>query len=362
MSSKQPYTFKIKSPLNEEVAYNLLIKRGWVPSNSTAIIHDLLHIDYIEIIYTSEKERYAALRTMKVDVYQQSIIKNRLDGVTRLGDKVALYTRLIKHNKDRRLSYMTKAYNVKSSKDLKRLKSKLFKTHQYYIIKSSSGVAGLDILSVDNWKDLQKFTSTLLNKKMQVNISEYIDKPLLWNKKKFHLRLYFFSYVKTIDSDYQFETYLMDMGYIFTAKDDFQLGDLSNKEIHDSHLESTPKEWLFPRDFKKKFNVTQTKKVQRQIIKILYDVSSAFDGIIKSYSESKCGYHLHGTDFMIDENFNVFLLEFNTRTGLKAPRTKASQTRFTKKMFESIMLTFVDPILKPDKPSRCKSSFIKIYP
>ena len=138
-------------------------------------------------------------------------------------------------------------------------------------------------------------------------IQEYINNPLLFKNKKFHIRVYFL-YIPPNQG------YLLDIGKIFTAKSNYIKGDYQNQDIHDTHLKSTPKALYFDRDFVAEFGVKKARLIVKQMLRIFKDVLKCIDA--KCYTESPTCYEVFGADVMIDEEFVAKLIEVNTKIGL----------------------------------------------
>jgi len=168
--------------------------------------------------------------------------------------------------------------------------------------------AGVGVTVVTNDKELQDIRKELCKKFNNIIISEYIQNPLLYEGRKFHLRMYIL-----INSD---ETWsFWERGKAMTAKLPYIKGDWTNKLIHDSHGETTPKDIYFPEDILPK---DKYKFVYQQMHTILTAVAKIIKPHIKCYEESKYCCEVFGIDFMLTDDYVVKLIEINAEAGYGA--------------------------------------------
>ena len=278
-------------------------------------------------------------------------IKNLVDDEKySIADKEKLYTNLFNLNQNKTSFYLKPQLNIDlTSFTIKKyeLLLKLFQTEKIWIMKPVDGFAGKGIKVIENRVQCTQYlkeikTNANLKKYKKWVIQEYITKPLLFKKRKFHIRAYFLYIPNSNKSKSNISSnnsgYLLDIAKIFIAGKDYIVGDYQNQSIHDTHLKSTPQPLYFERDFKKEFGKASTTKVKKQMITIFKDVLKCLNA--KCYSESKKCYELFGADLMIDENMIVKLIEVNTKIGLGSyPNDKLD---INKIIFENVMDVVLD--------------------
>lgn len=245
-------------------------------------------------------------------------LSNMLDNITNIDEKNVLYNNFKKQFPNEYLKILSKSFilnkndkynegDILIAKPLNYL-SELNKNRK---LAASRGEDMIIINSIEKMENAKQ----LLNKYDNILISKYIINPLLFKKKKFHLRLCFI--ISIINSKYN--AYLLDIMRIFTSKLPFKLEDFNNKDIHDTHLKSTDKDYFFPQDFTTE-NMGQN--ITPEIINTLWDkirdiikkiVIIGYNDVNKIclYNNHKNGFHIFGPDIMIDIDLNPILLECN---------------------------------------------------
>ena len=168
--------------------------------------------------------------------------------------------------------------------------------------------AGVGVTVVTNDKELEDIRKELCKKFKHIIISEYIQNPLLYEGRKFHIRMYIL-----INSDATWSFW--ERGKAMTAKSPYKKGDWTNKLIHDSHGETTPKDIYFPEDILPKDKYSY---VYQQMKIILSAVAKIIKPHIKCYEESKYCCEVFGIDFMITDDYTVKLIEINAEAGYGA--------------------------------------------
>ena len=163
-------------------------------------------------------------------------------------------------------------------------------------------------------------------------LQEYINDPLLVKGRKFHIRMYYLVYHK--------QAFLYNVGQVYTAKKKFKQSDYSNKDIHDSHITGSLEGVYFPDSFKLSKKIKQN--LHQQIIDIFTDVKSITK--VGCFPETKDCYEILGADLMITADYQVKLIEINTKIGYK----EFEGIRFNKYLIENEMKTIVDNIFPPE--------------
>jgi hypothetical protein len=181
-------------------------------------------------------------------------------------------------------------------------------TKSVYIVKpvGQGACAGVGVTVVTNDRELEDARKELSKRFKNVIISEYIQNPLLYEGRKFHLRMYIL-----INSE-PFSWSFWDQGKAMTAKLKYKNSDWTNKLIHDSHGETTPEDIYFPEDILPKGKYDY---VYKQMKTILGAVSEIIKPNVKCYEESKYCCEIFGIDFMITDDYTVKLIEINAEAG-----------------------------------------------
>ena len=164
-------------------------------------------------------------------------------------------------------------------------------------------------------------------------LQEYINNPLLVKGRKFHIRIYYLVY--------RTEAFVYNVGKIITAGEKYKREDYSNKKIHDSHITDSLQGMFFPESLK--LTKKREKEVWGQIIELFKDIKKL--GKFECFPESKDCYQIFGADLMITDNYQVKMLELNTKLGFN----EFEGIRFNKYLIENEMQTIVDNIFPPEK-------------
>lgn len=227
--------------------------------------------------------------------------------------------------------------------------SNCFKHNKKWILKIIEGGAGKHIYVIDNYKsfvdkikDLQKVNDPLFV------MSEYIDNPLTFKNKKFHLRLFY------MYNPSNKKGYLHKYGFIYTAEKNYAKKNYQNKNIHDTHFGSTKDDYYFPHQFIKLYPKNTLLHIYKQLIEIFHYVKLINKA--SCYPESNKCFQIFGADIMITEDFKVKLLEINNRIGIATYDNKL----ITKYLMEGILETIIDPILPPKNKQPKYNYFIEV--
>lgn len=187
-----------------------------------------------------------------------------------------------------------------------------------WIAKSSAGAKGAGILiSHDAAKLLE-----LIDNQGQVHIiQKYLERPLLLEpgRRKFDIR----SWVLV---DHQYNIYLYREGVLRTSSEPYNSGDLADMTSHltnhciqkeHSHNYGRYEEGneMFFDDFRlyllNTHSVTLESAILPQIKHIIRSVLSCIEPAISTKHLSYQSFQLFGFDFMVDEDFKVWLIEIN---------------------------------------------------
>lgn len=260
-----------------------------------------------------------------------SKIASQLTDINSLSNKKLQYENLVKYLNGRP-DYLPLTISF-TEKNMSKLKSH-FTTDKNnikkkWIIKPENSLSRRGIVIIDNYQDLQKHISN--SGYGEWIFQQYIDNPLLIDKKKFHFRLY----VIVVQDKEKFEIYIYKKGFMYFAKKEYNI----NKIEHDTHLsgESSIKQvMVYPEDFTKHFSEDiYNKKIVPQFAKIAREtILSVKDKLICINEEKgeKC-FKFFGYDVLVDKDYKLYLAEINARIiSLKYP-----PSYFKKEFYEAIM-------------------------
>ena len=195
-----------------------------------------------------------------------------------------------------------------------------------WIIKPENSLARKGVKVVNNYKDL--YDHVIKSKYNEWICQEYIENPLLIDKKKFHFRLY----VLIIKSEKKFEIYTYNKGFMYFSKLEYSK-DTINKDSHLSGESSKNHVKVFPEDFFKHFSekdyfekiVPQFKNIAKETVLANYDNIQCIN-YIKNH---KC-FKFLGYDILIDKDFKCYLAEINARLiSLKYPPENFKEDYYT---------------------------------
>jgi hypothetical protein len=208
------------------------------------------------------------------------------DDKQKVGRKNELYKNLgmkLKSSPKSSLSkYLLEQYNFDWSKSYKENKVTteisyvkdifLKNPNKVWIYKPVAGYHGMNIRIFKSFDEFESYINTFIktyspiwdnpkNKSkmlLQSNwvIQEYIEKPLLFENKKFHIRPIFL-YSK-FDGDNHKYGYILDRILVAHAYENYKFDDFNNPRIHDTHFSSTTSGRIyFQEDFLKKRILTK---------------------------------------------------------------------------------------------------------
>ena len=289
-------------------------------------------------------------------------VKNMMgDGKKTIVQKNNLYTNLKKYNRGKNVrKYLLeqKNFRIDKSFDTKKYKylfnptniddnkigdnkignnkigdKKINENKNVWILKLVEGFSGKGIHILEKYSDFEKLINVSKSKLSigkEYVLQKYIVNPFLYKGKKFHLRVYF------IVSSVLDHAYIYDKMFVVTAKKKYKKDNYENKDIHDTHFDSTEREILFHKSFPNNIQI----KVMKQITNIFKDVLK----IIKKdcYSNKDC-FEIFGADIMILDNLDVKLIEINSKIGYKL--FKFSNNKYYHELIENVLDNIVSKIL-----------------
>ena len=227
-----------------------------------------------------------------------------------------------------------------------------------WVLKRTNLNRGRQMKVLSNLDEIIKEINSIFEEKKPNNliIQKYIEQPLLYNGRKFDIRIWvLFTY---IGKDSKYEVFVFKEGHLKACSDIFNI-DSDNLFIHltnysvQKHNKNFSKVeigneisfQLFQQELNRQNSGKNFKKdILPQIIKIIGLTSKAVKNKINIMNRKNC-FEIFGYDFILDVNFKPFLLEINTNPGLEessplikmlVPRMIADALRFTiDKSFDS---------------------------
>jgi len=368
----------VKSPkfLNRKHLYNHLVNAGLIPDKAMSIIsrrYDTilkkLKITMMELCTREKKIKPLSLEDglVKADVFfyiegnpkldqifykYHSYFSNALSNeIYNYINKDRLYDSVVKYNPNKPdiLKYFIKVFMFSNQNKI------IFPGN--YILRPTNSFAGKDILYIHNKNDLtmaNKYYSNARNYKnkpynfSEITVSDIITDLALFRGRKFHIRMYYIvSYLNGIVN-----SFLLDIGEIFTAKLQFNTNVPFSKEVHDTHGTSTDSEYFFPKDFNDaNLEVPITTQMLDELrIKckiICSSITSVFtankDKIL--FENQDNGYYLYGLDIFVKSNFEPIIIEINNNPGFGMKNIENSEY-LSKILFGWINEIVIEPFFK----------------
>ena len=305
-----------------------------------------------DIFFYNILNTYTDKRLYSYNKYLTNILNINYDLIFR---KNVLYDNIYKFSPEIAKKYLIETFNINEIEK--------YQFPEYYILRPSISKRGHDILYIHNKDELNKaikFYNTNTNYKgikiysSNVVASKFITDLLLFQGKKFHLRIYYM--VSCINGI--INSFVLDDGCIITAKEQYDLEIPYTKEKHDTHFKSTEKDYTITNDFNTtNLGIEMNKPIYSKIyneIKII--CSSMSKLIINSYSNTnilypnqKNGFHIFGLDIFIKRDLTPVLIECNMHPGFSR-YTEKRQNTFSKFIYNWINDTVLEPLFKYNDP------------
>ena len=213
-------------------------------------------------------------------------------------------------------------------------KMKIPKTHyigkNLWVLKRTNLNRGRQMKVLSNLDEIIKEINLMFEEKKPNNliIQKYIEDPLLYNGRKFDIRIWvLFTY---LSKDSKYEIYVFKEGHLKACSDNFNI-DSDNLFIHLTNY-SVQK---YNKNFSKveigneiSFQMFQKELIRQnsgknfkkdifpEIIKIIGITAKATKNKINIMNRKNC-FEIFGYDFILDTSFKPFLLEINTNPGLE---------------------------------------------
>lgn len=283
---------------------NILNRNGWTEAD----VDKVDQIDKVGLLYMENDadKKFYGVKT------QISTVLNKNDSV--ISDKFELYKNMVEYYPETAKDHMAKSYDL--SEYLKLSDDKRFAVA---IVKplGHGAYAGAGVKVVINDQELKKAADEM-KKYDGALVSEYIDNPMLFNGRKFHIRaLLLVRIIKQKDQSQAVSGTLWTRGTLITARLPYKHSDYDNPNIHDSHLKSTPNDLFFPEHLAEKgINTDAIFEQMNAIAQDVVGVLAHFKNLL--YPEANSAVAVFGLDFMVDDQYVVRLLECNHKIGCKS--------------------------------------------
>jgi hypothetical protein len=309
------YFFKTQF-LDQEVVETLFRQRGnWEPyeKGMQAVTYKYVDGKYVF--------RFPWIWKIQTDI--TNVVATAKETIT---EKNNLYNNLLKRFPKIAKKYMMEQHDLKVATAKVEDYKHLFTKNRVWILKPIGGYSGHGIRIITSYKQFEsafkKLPSVLMKPsltKKTTNVpykewvlSEYITNPLLFQGKKFHLRMYF---MYTCEN----KGYLSKMALITTAAKKFSTGNYGNSNIHNSHVNKTAKFHFFPNAFLEEYG--ENKEIKKKIVNLYKQLLELFQHVLKliragCFPEAKKCYETFGVDIMITDDFKVKLIEVNDKIGV----------------------------------------------
>ena len=180
--------------------------------------------------------------------------------------------------------------------------------------------------------DLEKIINEINQIKSELKvkyiiIQKYIEKPLLYCGRKFDIRIWvLFTYLLKVN---KFEAYVFKEGHLKASSEIFDLNNLDlfihltnysvqkyNKNFSKNEIGNEISFNTFQKELDKnnKEKVNFKKDIFVKIIQIIGITANIAKNKINGFNRKNC-FEIFGYDFILDEDYNPFLLEINTNPG-----------------------------------------------
>ena len=208
-----------------------------------------------------------------------------------------------------------------------------FSGNNLWLIKRINLNRGREIKILSKLEDISNEINQIkeIGEKLKyIIIQKYIERPLLYNGRKFDIRIWvLFTYLEKVD---KFECYVFKEGHLKASSETFDINSL-DPYIHLTNYSVQKYSKNFSKieigneisfnDFQNELNKNKNNNISinfkkdiffGKIIKIIEITANAAKNKINVYGKKNC-FEIFGYDFILDEEYNPFLLEINTNPG-----------------------------------------------
>lgn len=294
--TQYPLTFKLSgaSGLNHAILTAILNQHGFIPAES--------EIGFLMLEYNPGTSKFTREHTLL-----QCVIKNLLAETKRLiTNKELLYTSMLAEDP----GVTTLAPTRKLTPELQ------LKAGEVLIVRPVGPMAccGRGISVVTTNSELQQ-ARLLVKPYASAIVSTYIQNPLLWFGRKFHIRMYLLIRAASVQVPYHYA--LWSRGKILTALLPYSNQDWNNKSIHDTHGDTTPHNLWFPENLP---DITRRQEIYDKMMQSINVVGRIMQKNVTMYTESIHAFEVFGCDFLVTDTYDVILMEINDHVGFKSLR------------------------------------------
>jgi hypothetical protein len=215
-------------------------------------------------------------------------------------------------------------------------------------LKTNIVISSSDNIIICETNDDFEFYKHIINDYDYIVSQDYILNPHLFNKKKYHVRIYLL--ITIIDNI--FNSYTIKYGKIIVARDNYPLTDCDTNNNYKNVYQHLSKyifndnDYEFPNDLNTENNINDKNIIENIWIKIqdiLVKLSVILSDNIYQHKNTKHSFHLFGLDFMLTNNYDVKLLEVNRYPCLTTKFDKNKKNNLEENLFNLID----DVVLKP---------------
>lgn len=357
-SGKRFYTYKFYTditpdsgnhPLNMNKIATIFSARGnWIESPQK----DAATLMYIDLYSFAEQKKTYSYKSDITNIIRsiehQSINKSNL------------YKLLQTYNPIITEKFMMRQYDINLD-NYKSINSNIFSNP--FILKPVHSWGGSGIVILDNYDSYKlyldeyskknfKFKSKSKRFRPEWVLAEYIEKPMLFKNRKFHLRIPFLYYKK--------RGYVAKEYRIVTAASEYKAFNYNVKSIHDTHTKGSLKNYFFPQDLEKN-NIPHStiQSIQTQIDELFSHLTQIMENNNFNYQcfdNTKHCFTIYGADVMITHDHKIKLLEINTRSGF------TYNGDYVERMINDIAIIVLDDLYPPENSVPDKLQFFKHIP
>jgi hypothetical protein len=251
-------------------------------------------------------------------------------------DKNNIYDNIKKYNSKVKVNsnYFIETFTLTFTK----ADEKKFEFPGNYITRPVSGFAGSDIFYIQSPEQRSEVISYYIEqltedrkrqkyKPTDIIVSKIITDLLLFKSRKCHLRIY---YMVAVLED-EISCFILDIGEILTAKQNYNLEIPFTKEVHNTHGYSTDADYFFPEDLTPD-NISSLRKGRYDELNIdtilegIREIGKCISNIVNSiygdkpksllFENQKNGYYIYGLDILVRNNLEPVLVECNNQPSL----------------------------------------------